>query len=152
MRTHAFLAASVMLVAWAAVSCNRSKEEAPPPPAAEAPAPVPAAQPVRVVAVTLGREVGADKRVTTAVDTFSPTDTIYASVDTQGAAPAATLVARWTYQDGQVVHEESQSIAPAGPASTEFHISKPDGWPKGTYRVEILLDGTSASTASFRVG
>ena len=104
------------------------------------------------MAVTLGREVGADKRVTTAVDTFAPTDTIYASVDTQGAALAATLVARWTYQDGQVVHEETQSIAPAGPASTEVHISKPDGWPKGTYKVEILLDGTSASSASFRVG
>lgn len=152
MRARPVLAACMVLATFAAVACNRAKEEAPPPPAAEAPAPAPAAEPVRVVAVTVGRAVGADKRVTAAVDTFAPSDTIYASVDTQGAAPAATLVARWTFQDGQVVHEETQSIAPSGPASTEFHISKPDGWPKGTYKVEILLDGTSASTASFRVG
>ena len=92
-----------------------------------------------------------DKKVTTPGDTFSPKDTIYASVDTLGAAPAATLSARWTYQDGQTVHEESQSIAPTGPATTEFHIAKPDGWPKGEYKVEILLDGAPVRTAAFRV-
>ena len=151
MRAATSIAVVLLVAGVAGTACNRAKEEAPPP-AAQAPAPVPALQPVQVVGVTLGREVGVDKRVTTAVDTFGPTDTIYASVDTRGAAPSAALVARWIYQDGQVVHEETQTIAPSGPASTEFHISKPDGWPKGTYKVEILLDGTSATTASFRVG
>jgi len=151
MRARRALLALFALAVLAGVACNKTKNE-PPPPAAEAPAPpAPAAQPVRVMAVTLGRAVGADKRVATAVDTFAPTDTIYASVDTQGAAPSASLSARWTYQDGQVVHEETQTIAPSGPAATEFHISKPDGWPKGEYKVEILLDGASARTASFRV-
>ena len=121
-------------------------------PVSEAPAPAPAVQPVTVVGVTLGSGVGMDKKVTTPGDTFSPKDTIYASVDTLGAAPAATLSARWTYQDGQTVHEESQSIAPTGPATTEFHIAKPDGWPKGEYKVEILLDGAPVRTAAFRVG
>jgi hypothetical protein len=151
MRAPGAILALLALAALADVACNKSKNE-PLPPAAEAPAPAaPAAQPVRVMAVTLGRAVGADKRVATALDTFAPTDTIYASVDTQGAAPSASLSARWTYQDGQVVHEETQTIAPSGPAATEFHISKPDGWPKGDYKVEILLDGASARTASFRV-
>src|SRR4029078_3062462 len=85
MRAPRALLALLALAVLAGVACNKSKNE-PPPPAAEAPAPpAPAAQPVRVMAVTLGRAVGADKRVATALDTFAPTDTIYASVDTQGA-------------------------------------------------------------------
>jgi len=151
MRAATSIAALCVLAGLGGTACNRSKNEAPPPPA-ETTAPAPAAEPVQVVGVTLGREVGVDKRVMTAVDTFGPTDTIYASVDTRGAAPSAALVAKWTYQDGQVVHEETQNIVPSGPASTEFHISKPDGWPKGDYKVEILLDGASARTVSFRVG
>jgi hypothetical protein len=42
------------------------------------------------------------------------------------------LRSRWTFEDGQVVNE-SQNIASSGPAVTEFHISKPDGWLVGKY-------------------
>ena len=134
----------------AGVACNRSQEEAPPvtPEPATIPAP---AQPVRVAEVTLGRAVGADKKVTEPGDTFGPNDTIYVSVNTLGTAPSASLSARWTFEDGQAVHEETQVIAPTGPATTEFHVSKPDGWPTGNYTVEILLDGTSVRTTSYRV-
>ena len=59
---------------------------------------------------------------------------------------SATLKARWTYQDGQVVNESSQTIAAAGDARTEFHISKPDGWPAGKYTLEVFLNGSSAAT------
>jgi hypothetical protein len=144
----------LVLAVLGASACNRAKEEAEPP-VSEAPAPAPAppaAAPVAVVGVTLGSAVGADKKVTTATDTFGPKDTIYASVDTQGTAPQASLMARWKYQDGQTVHEETQAIAPTGPATTEFHIAKPDGWPKGGYTLEILLDGVPVRSASFRVG
>jgi hypothetical protein len=138
------LAAAVLLV----VACGRKTEEAPAP----APAPPPAApQGVTVATVELGNSIGADKRVTAPATTFAPADTIYASVDTTGSAPSATLAARWTYEDGQVVNESSQTIAPTGPATTEFHISKPDGWPAGSYKVEILLNGTSATSKSFTV-
>jgi hypothetical protein len=34
---------------------------------------------------------------------------------------------------------------------TEFHISKPGGWPKGKYKVEILLNGVAAETEDFEV-
>ena len=140
----------VLVVLAAPAACNRSETPEPLPPADSGPD-ARTSRPVSVVNVQLGRAVGADKRVTVPADSFAPTDTIYASVDTQGTAPSATLTARWTYQDGQAVHEESQTIAPNGPATTEFHVSKPDGWPQGTYTVEILLDGVSARTASFRV-
>ena len=97
----------------------------------------------------VGNAIGADRRVATPLDTFAPTDTIYASVVTTGSAPRATVTARFTYEDGQVVEESSQELAGAG--VTEFHISKPDGWPTGAYKLEVLLDGRSVATRDFRV-
>ncbi len=106
---------------------------------------------VAVTEIDLGRSIGADQRVTEAADEFRPNDTIYAVVSTSGSASSATIQARWTYQDGQVVEETSETIAPTGPAVTEFHISKPDGLPKGKYQVEILLNGTSTRSREFTV-
>ncbi len=106
---------------------------------------------VRVTDVTLGRAIGGDKAVTDKTDDFQPNDTIYASVATEGTAASASLRARWTYGDGQVVDEATRTIAPGGRALTEFHIAKPDGWPPGDYQVEIFLDGKSAETKKFEV-
>ena len=83
--------------------------------------------------------------------TFGRRDTIYASVATEGAAPSKTLTAKWTFQDGQTVKEQAESIAPTGPAATEFHISKKGPWPVGKYKVEILVDGASAGSKDFEV-
>ncbi len=63
----------------------------------------------------------------------------------------ARLAARWTYQDGQVVHEEGQDLTLAGDGVTTFQISKPDGFPAGRYRVEISLDGAVVETREFEV-
>jgi hypothetical protein len=106
---------------------------------------------VTVTTIELGNQVGPDKRVTQQATSFAPSDTIYATVVTSGSASSATLAAKWTYQDGQVVNESTQTIAPTGPAATEFHISKPDGWPAGTYKVEVSLNGRSAGTKEFEV-
>ncbi len=106
---------------------------------------------VRVSDVKVGRAIGADKRLTDETDEFKPTDVIYAVVETKGAASSATLQARWTYEDGQVVDESSQAISPGAEGATEFHISKPGGWPKGKYKVEIALDGAPAESADFEV-
>lgn len=106
---------------------------------------------VAVTAVTLGRAVGPDSRITDETSTFYPNDTIYTSVATQGISPSSTIVARWTFEDGQVVDETSRTIAPNGPEVTEFHISKPDGFPVGSYEVVILLDGEEVERQSFSV-
>jgi hypothetical protein len=106
---------------------------------------------VRVTEVTLGRAVGADKAVTDRTDSFKPNDTIYASVATEGSAPSATVRARWTFEDGQVVDESTRTIAPNSRERTEFHISKPSGWPAGKYKVEVFLDNQSVETKSFDV-
>jgi hypothetical protein len=139
----------VALAAFGA-ACSKKPAEAPAPLPAPAPAPAPVST-VQVTDVQLGTAVGADRRVSAPTNAFRPTDTIYASVVTTGSAPSATLTARFTYQDGQLVNESSQTIAPTGSDATEFHISKPDGWPAGQYRVEVLLDGRSVSTKDFQV-
>ena len=107
---------------------------------------------VRVTDITLGRSVGGDKAVTDRTDSFKPNDTIYASVATDGSAQSATLRAKWSFEDGQLVDESTQTIAPNTRARTEFHISKPDGWPAGKYKVEVFLNDLAADTKSFTVG
>ncbi|MFO1505679.1 MAG: hypothetical protein U1F23_01145 [Lysobacterales bacterium] len=126
-----------------------SAPEATTTPPAETPAPAPA--PVSVTSVDLGSAVGPDQKVTMPSTTFEPKDTIYAAVSTDGSASNATLSAKWTYQDGQTVNESSETIAPTGAATTAFHISKPDGWPTGNYKVEISLDGKVVATKDFSV-
>jgi hypothetical protein len=107
--------------------------------------------PVSVTDVKLGRALGADKRLTDETDKFRPADVIYAVVETQGTAPNAVLQAHWTYQDGQVVDESSHNIAAAGEDVTEFHVSKPSGWPRGKYTVQILLNGAPVKSKDFEV-
>ena len=148
------LGVACVAVPIALSACKRAETPPAAPPAiapAPAPAPPPAPAPFRVSSVDVGNAIGADKRVTVPSATLAPGDTIYASVASTGAAPSVTLVARWTYSDGQLVNEQSQQIAPTGPSSSEFHISKPDGWPAGTYKVEILADGTSVASKNFEV-
>jgi hypothetical protein len=107
---------------------------------------------VKVTDIAVGRSVSEDKSIAEKTDSFRPGDTFYVSVKTDGSGPSATLTARWTYEDGQVVDESTQNIAPTGgAAATEFHLSKPDAWPTGGYKVEVLLNGTSAGTRDFEV-
>lgn len=108
----------------------------------------PATSPI-LTGLDLGNAVGTDNRVTTASTSFAKGDTIHASVATNGDK-AATITARWTYQDGQVVHSEDKSI-PAGAQVTDFSISKPDGWPAGDYKVEVLIDGNLVQSKDFSV-
>jgi hypothetical protein len=111
----------------------------------------PSSDGVQIADVSLGRNLSADKRVANATDTFSARDTIYASVHTTGSASNTNIGARWTFQDGQVVSENTQPIAPSGDAYTEFHISKPSGWPSGNYTLHVLVNGQEAQTKNFRV-
>lgn len=101
-----------------------------------------------VSGVALGRSIGPDNRVVDEVGDFAPTDTVYASVETTGTG-SGTLSARWTFEDGQVVDEGSQSVS--GASVTEFHVSNPAGWPAGHYEVVISLDGDEVDRSGFDV-
>jgi ABC-type oligopeptide transport system substrate-binding subunit len=106
---------------------------------------------VRVSHIDMGRSLNADRTISNNTVSFKPNDTVYASIVTEGTAATATMKAKWTYQEGQVVNESTQTIAPTGNARTEFHISKPDGWPPGMYKLEVFLNGSSAATRDFEV-
>jgi hypothetical protein len=158
--------AAALLGSLALVGCKKKQDEAamtPPattepaatPDTTPAPAPAPAAATASVSTVDLGNAVGADMKVATPATTFAPKDTIYASVATSTSDPTATvpgkLNARWSFQDGQVVNDESRDVNLNGAGMTEFHISKPDGFPAGKYKVEISMDGKVVQSKDFEV-
>lgn len=148
-RTLSTLALGLAVVA--APACKKKTETAAAPPDSAAAAPAPAPTPFAVQGVDVGKQVGADKKIAAPTTTFGTKDTIYASVSTDGAAPSKTIVATWTFGTGKVVKTDSQTIAPTGPAATEFHISKPSGWPVGKYKVDISVDGSTAGSKEFEV-
>lgn len=143
-----FLVVAMAVLALAA--CQKKEKPAATTPPATTPPPSTATVPA-VTGVELGKAIQANKRVVQAQNTFAPADTIYAVVMTEGIADSATLIARWTYEDGQLVDESTQSIMMSGPATTEFHIMKPSGWPAGKYQVQISLNGSPAKSAEFTV-
>lgn len=136
------------------------KKEAPPPPPPPAPAPVAVAPapdlvnvPVSVKQVVLANQIGADKKAAAPMTGFAPADTIYAVVESIGSGDAS-LKAVWTYHKGDKVaqvNETVQELKLAGPTTSEFHISKPGGWPAGDYQVEIFLGSASVGTQKFVV-
>jgi hypothetical protein len=118
-------------------------------PAATTPAATtPATDGLTVTTVDLGNAGGTDNRITTPGTSFAGTDTIHASVATDGAG--GNLTATWTYQDGQVVDTQDK-VVPAGQQVTDFSISKPDGWPAGNYKLEITNNGMVVQTREFDI-
>jgi len=157
--------AAALIVALAVTACGKqqppptSTNPATPTQAPAAPAPsatpaptAPANATANVASLTLGSALNADGKITAPATTFSPKDTIYAQVVTSGGSGNAAISARWTFGQGQVVSENNESVSTAaGNATTTFHISKPDGFPAGMYKVDISVDGKPAKSATFDI-
>ncbi len=167
MITRPLVFAVSMVAALALSACNKTDESAsapgtPPPamsatpPAATPPpmmTPAPAGDASAAVSVTsvdLGSSVDASNHIAAAGNSFAPKDSIYAAVMTSGRG-SAKLDARWTYQDGQVVHEDSKTVDASGEQATTFMISNPTGFPVGSYKLEISLNGNMVSSKDFAV-
>jgi hypothetical protein len=165
----ASLAAALALGGCGKTDDSASQIPATPPPAATAPAPPPTtmapapastagmgmdntgdAAAISFSSIQLGSSVDANNRIAASGDSFAPKDSIYASVDTTGSGNG-TLAAKWTYQDGQTVHEDSKALNANGPETTVFMISKPSGFPAGNYKVDISLDGQPVASKDFSV-
>jgi hypothetical protein len=150
-------------------ACGKNNESTAPAPSATPPAaataPAPAAPApsstapmamnnapagVTFSSVELGSTVDANNKILASGTSFAPKDSIYASVDTSGSGNAA-LAVKWTYQDGQVVHEDSKTLNATGPETTAFMISKPGGFPAGNYKVDISLNGNQVASKDFSV-
>ena len=146
--------AAALVATLGLAGCKKKDETAmtPPPatePAATTPVETPPAAPavLTVTTVDLGNTIGADNRIAAPATSFAKTDTIHASVATDG--PGGTLTAKWTMGD-KVVNSTDKTIA-AGPQVTEFSISKPDGWPVGHYKLAVMQDGNAVQTREFDV-
>lgn len=163
-RTRPSLPAALLALAAALAlsACDDRRDDAAiddaanPPPTATEPAPTdmpdagmadPGAA-VTVTSVELGNEVGADNRVTAPITVFTTSDTIHASVVTDGTGGSVST--HWTFEDGQVVHTEDKTV-PAGNQVTDFMITNPAGWPIGTYTLAVLVDGQEVDTRTFEV-
>ena len=158
-RNHLLYPLSAALAATLALSaCKKPEPVTPPTPAATTPAPAPIEAPAAaasVVSVDLGNSVGADNRVAATATTFAPGDTVFAAVVTRTAdataSVPATLSAKWTFQDGQTVNEESRDLNLTGDGVTAFQISMPAGLPAGQYKVEVSLDGAVVQSRDFEI-
>lgn len=149
--------AAALFTTLALAGCKKKDETAmtPPPasePAATTPAPMPpepmpAPTAMTVSTVDLGNAIGADNRIAMPSTSFAKTDTIHASVASDGAG--GNLTAKWTMGD-KVVNTQDK-LVPAGPQVTEFSISKPDGWPAGHYKLQVLMGGNAVQMREFDV-
>ena len=147
-----FLIAATMALALSACKKEAPVEAAPAPVVVE-PALAPPAAPAEIMvsAVNLGTAVGADQKVTAAATTFGVNDIIYIAIDTKNASTTAALSYKATYQDGQVVKEDSVNIAPTSDTSTNFKLTNPKPWPLGKYKVEVSLNGATTQSVDFEV-
>ena len=150
-RTAGLLLPFLLLVGGA---CK--KAEPPPTPPPETLPPVTMAPAPSVLNVALGSEVGADKRISAPKDVFGAKDTIYASVETAGTG-RVKLRALWSFVKGEKTAKVDETVLEfesAGPAVNEFHVSKPSGWPRGDYKVDVFLgeSATPAASKAFKVG
>ena len=153
-RSTLLRAAAVALIVPVLASCKK-KDEAYTEPGASTttiPPAAPVAVAIKVDEIDVGKGLNPDMTLKDNTDNFGVRDTVYAAVKTEGASAGSRLAAKWTYQSGQTVSESSQNISPAGGETRhEFHIAKASAWPKGNYKVEILLDGVSAGTKDFSI-
>ncbi len=165
-KAHSKLHQSLLFIATASAAlalgaCNKDASNDAnmnvPPPSATVMAPTTApdsmgtaASAVSVASVDLGSQVDANNRISAASTSFAPNDTIYATVMTHGNG-AAKLDAKWTYQDGRVVHEDTKTINANGDEATSFMVSKPSGFPAGSYKVEVMLNGAQVASKDFSV-
>ncbi len=106
-------------------------------------------EPLRIATLQLGRSLNPDNSVGAHTTRFKPDDTVYVSLlsDDPGFG---TVTVRWLL-NGQVVSEATRDVSYTRAAATEFHLQNSGGFPHGTYRVEILINGQPAGTREFRV-
>ena len=153
-----YLLSALLISGVALVGCKKNEDAAVVAPVVTDPAPMsdpaPMATPASDFAVSsidLGNSVGADMKVMSPATTFATKDTIHASVATTGNATGANVTGKWLYQDGQTVHEDVKTVNTTGPATHDFSISKPDGFPAGNYKFELWVNGALAQTREFAV-
>jgi len=104
----------------------------------------------RVSNVMIGSQMGADGRISLPSFEFTPKDTVYVSVTTEGPLEGARLTAAWRSQSGEILQQSAESVRPRG-ENTVFHLSEGKGLKPGTYKVVVFLADDSVDTKVFVV-
>ena len=107
-----------------------------------------ASRPFQMSDIRVGRRGGNISLSETEV--FFTHDTIHAEVKTFAGQPRE-IQATWTFgPDDQLVYQQSEALSP-GSRTASFHVSKPDGWPIGVYKVTISVEGHADLSRSYCV-
>jgi hypothetical protein len=94
-----------------------------------------------VISIDMGRSAGTDKKITQETDTFSASDTIYASVNTSGTVPDGAIMGRWTFPDGSNIEQQAEPVTSDTDADLLFFLTKPEGLPTGKYTFRVIVNG-----------
>jgi len=103
----------------------------------------------KVSNVMIGKHIGTNNLVTEPTFQFTPQETVFVSVATEGTEGAGEMTAAWRSQNGEVVQKTTESIQ--GGKNTLFQLSQAKGLKPGTYKVVLFLGDDSADTKVFAV-
>ncbi|HKU60040.1 MAG TPA: hypothetical protein VJQ44_02395 [Gemmatimonadales bacterium] len=106
---------------------------------------------LKVSAVMIGRQIGANNLITEPTFQFAPADTVFLSVATVGSPDSAALSAVAIGQNGKTVDSTGETIKPKGRVTTPFRLAPAKGWKPGTYRVTLYSNGDSVDAKTFAV-
>ena len=106
-------------------------------------------EPLQIETLQLGRTLNSDNSVSAHTTRFKPDDTVYVSLLSEQPG-SGTVTVRWVL-NGQTVSEATRDVSYTRAAATEFHLQNSGGFPPGTYRVDVLVNGQPAGTREFRV-
>jgi tetratricopeptide (TPR) repeat protein len=106
---------------------------------------------VRVERITVAKAVNADHSPGEAATAFGKEDTVYVSMWTSNTPVGTEITARWYGPDGKQLTGDKIVTDKAGSGYTSFHAADTKGWAAGAYRVDILLNGAAAGSATFTI-
>lgn len=105
----------------------------------------------KIISITLGSRLDAEKNVIEAKTQFSTKDSIHAAVVSTGKHQGLKITAKWTLGDGTPVAESEQVLVPDSPLVSTFSLSNAEPWPVGMYQVGIFLEGREQLSIPFEV-
>jgi hypothetical protein len=104
---------------------------------------------LRVTDIQLGRSLNADNSVREHATAFTPKESIYLAVLTEGKG-SATLTVRWSLGT-RVLDEPKKQVSYGDAAATDFGLKTGWGFPVGQYTAEVFMDGQPVGSRKFRV-
>jgi len=84
------------------------------------------------------------------VTTFASNGPFYCSVKVSNLRSGTAVASRWYYGE-QFIEEINYEVQAGGHGCVGFELTSPNPWPRGSYRVEVYLNGHLERMATFAV-